>query len=219
MKSKKCIILANGAAPEKGVVKFLSDKGYETLIAADGGANTARALKLVPDYIVGDLDSAEKETLEYFENQSSVCKIARQDDTDVEKCIKFAIRKKMTDAVLLGVIGDRLDHSFCNLGIAYRYSYKINLIILSGKSMMTVITGDYQFPSVKGEVISMYGIDGQTRVTTSGLKYPVKYSALEFGVKESTSNVATGSQVKLHVLGGKIFLIRDFETVKMYDLF
>ena len=38
---KKCIILANGKPPKKSVITFFQKGGYNKLICADGGANSA----------------------------------------------------------------------------------------------------------------------------------------------------------------------------------
>ena len=92
VKNNRCIILANGKPPAKSVLTFLNTKGYSILICADGGANSARKMNVLPNYIIGDLDSTTKDTLNYFAGKSKIIKIKRQNDTDVEKCIKFAIR-------------------------------------------------------------------------------------------------------------------------------
>jgi thiamine pyrophosphokinase len=60
----KCVILANGKAPSKKIFKMLESAGYNFIICADGGANSARKLKLDINYIIGDLDSAMPETLD-----------------------------------------------------------------------------------------------------------------------------------------------------------
>src|ERR1035438_10669190 len=126
IKDNKCIILANGKPPAKSVLSFLTNRGYSILICADGGANSAKKLNVLPNYIIGDLDSITNNTLKYYTERSEIIKIKRQNDTDVEKCIKFAIKKKLNDIVLVGVTGDRLDHTFCNLGIVDRKSTRLN---------------------------------------------------------------------------------------------
>jgi thiamine pyrophosphokinase len=78
IKNNKCIILANGKAPAKSVLTFLNKKGYSILICADGGANSARKLNVLPNYIVGDLDSISKDTLKYYSGKSNIIKIKRQ---------------------------------------------------------------------------------------------------------------------------------------------
>ncbi len=215
---KKCIILANGKPPSKKVIKYLQSTDHNTLICADGGADTARKMNIIPDYIIGDFDSVKDETLRFFQNKSEIIKIKRQNDTDVEKCLKFAIKKKSKEAVLLGAIGDRLDHSFCNMGIVIKFFHKIKVRIISDKSILTPYTGEVGLSTMPDETISLYGFDEKTKITSYGLKYPLKQTILPFGQRESTSNIAVNNMVKLKVTGGIIFVIRDFNTLQKHDL-
>ncbi|MGE5403103.1 MAG: thiamine diphosphokinase [Ignavibacteriales bacterium] len=215
----KCIIIANGKAPGKSLFPFLKKKGFGTIICADGGANSARQISLKPDYIIGDLDSIHPETLEYYKNQCIIKRIKRQDDTDVEKCLKFAIGKGFRECVLLGVIGDRLDHSLSNLGIALRFTKEIPLRIISDRSYLTIHSKRISIKTVPGEVISIYAFDMKTRIRSIGLKYELNNIPLPFGQKESTSNVAVGDEVSFDVKSGSIFIIREFSIIRKYDLF
>lgn len=216
---RKCIILANGQAPKKPVLNFLYKNGYRTLICADGGADTALKLNLMPDYIIGDLDSISANALKLFRCESEIIQIKRQNDTDVEKCLKFAIRKKYEEVILLGGTGDRLDHSFCNLGIVLKFFEKIKIKVLHQKSLLAAYTGKVTLHTTKDEIISIYGIDEKTKIKSSGLKYPINNIPLPFGKKESTSNKALGSEISLRITGGKVFVIRDFNLMKAHGLF
>lgn len=215
---KKCIIIANGRAPSKRVINFFKSKGYSTIICADGGANSAFKLGLVPDYIIGDLDSIFPETLKFYSDKSTIIKVKRQNDTDVEKCLKFAIRKKYTEALLLGVTGDRLDHTICNLGIVIKFYQKIKCNIVAENSYLIPTNKTITLKSKAGETFSIYAFDKQTKITSTGLKYHLSNTSLPFGEKESTSNVTIKNQVKLIVKGGIIFIIRDFNFIKQNDL-
>ena len=215
---KKCIILANGKAPAKNVIKYLQTIGYSALFCADGGADSVKKTGFIPDYIIGDFDSVKKETLRHFKNKSDIIQITRQNDTDVEKCLKFAIRKSYKEAMLLGAVGDRLDHSFCNLGIVLKFFDKIKIRIVSDKSILTPYTGNVDLITIEGETVSLYGINDKTKITSKGLKYPLNRTSLPFGKKESTSNVAIGDYMHLNVEGGVIFVIREFNLLKMHGL-
>ncbi len=215
---KKCIIIANGQPPRKSVVRFLINSGFNTIFCADGGANTALKFGIVPDYIIGDFDSISSEALKYFNDKSVIIKIKRQNDTDVEKCLKYAVNKKYSDAVILGGTGDRLDHSFCNLGIILKFSDKISLRMIHQKSLLTVYSGQTSLRTIIDEEISIYGFDSKTKISSDGLKYPLNNTSLQFGVKESTSNVALKSIIKLNIMNGKVFVIRNFELLKKYGL-
>ena len=214
----KCIIIANGSSPSKNQITFFQKNGYNTLICADGGANSVAKLGLIPDYIIGDMDSILPATFKKFQDKCEIIQIKRQNDTDVEKCLKFAIKKKCDEVILLGATGDRLDHSFCNLGIVLKFFKQIKVKIVHGKSILEAITGNKLLETIPGETISLYGFDKKTKITSVGLKYPLKNSSLIFGIKESTSNRSIRKKIRLQVKGGKIFIIRDFETLRKNGL-
>ena len=218
-KNNKCIIFGNGKPPLKSVLSFLNKKGYSILICADGGANAAKKMNVLPDYIIGDLDSISKDTVKYYTGKSEIIKISRQNDTDIEKCIKYAIKKKLDDIVLTGVTGDRLDHTFCNIGIVLKFSPLAKIRIIAENSYLAPYSGNINIRTCSGETISLYGLDSKTRILSEGLHYPLKNTAIPFGVKESTSNLATGNNIKLRITGGVIFVIRDLKTVIKHDLF
>ncbi len=215
---KKCIIVANGKIPKKKDILFFIKKGYDTIICADGGANSIKKLGLVPHFIIGDFDSVNEETLEHFNDKSKIINIKRQNDTDVEKCLKFAIKKKFDETILLGVTGDRLDHTICNLGIVIKFFSKIKCCISAEKSFLVPINKQTEFLTILNETISLYAFNDKTKITSKGLKFPLRNSSLPFGKKESTSNQAIANKVMLNIKNGIVFVIRDLEIIKKYDL-
>ncbi|MAT56800.1 MAG: thiamine diphosphokinase [Ignavibacteriae bacterium] len=216
---EKCLILANGQYPNKKEILYLKKNGFDKIICADGGANSAFKLNIIPDLIIGDLDSIEEHILNYYEPKTKIKKIKRQNDTDVEKALKYAISKNCREVILLGATGDRLDHSFCNLGIALKFDDKIKINVLHQKSYLSVKTGTVNLKTIPKEIISLYGFDSKTKITSKGLKYELTDEALPFGKRESTSNQAVGTEVNLKIKGGKIFIIREFEALKKNDFF
>ncbi len=216
---KKCIVLANGKPPLKNVITFFQKNGFGKLICADGGANSALKLGLTPDFIIGDFDSINKDALRKFKHKSKIIKYERQNDTDVEKCLKFAIKNKCKEALLVGVTGNRLDHTFCNLGIVLKFFNQMKISLIAENSFLNAYNGNNEIKTNKGETISLYGFNKRTKIASRGLKYPLKNTSLPFGEKESTSNIATSNSVQLKISNGVIFVIRDFNTMKKYDLF
>lgn len=216
---KGCIILANGRPPGKELLGYFMSTGFGTLICADGGANSARSLGVVPDYIVGDLDSIEPVTLEYFSTTSTIIKYKRQNDTDVEKCIKFAAKKKFTKCLIMGATGDRLDHSFCNIGITIKFMGLIDIFLVSGESLLEPFSGTIERECTVGETVSIYGISRDTLFTTSGLKYRLRSEPLPFGVRESTSNIVISHKIKISASTGAGLFVRSLQSVKENGFF
>lgn len=216
---KKCIILANGKPPKKSVITDLMKLGYSTLFCADGGANSALKMNLVPNFIIGDLDSISEKSIEFFNGKVKIIKLKRQNDTDVEKCLKAAINLKFTEAMLLGVTGNRLDHTICNLGIVLKFCNKIKVAVIAENSHLQAISGTNKLTTIPGETISLYGIDSRTNISSEGLKYPLRNISLPFGKRESTSNIAIGKRITLKVTNGVAFLVRDYYLLKKYGFF
>ena len=216
---KKCIILANGKPPRKNIINFFQKKGYNTFICADGGANSALKLNLIPDVIIGDMDSISANAKRKFGKTSKFITLKRQNDTDVEKCLKYAIKKGYTEALLTGVTGNRLDHTICHLGIVLKFFPQIDICLMAEESYLKSYKGNVKLKSFKGETISLYGFDRKTKIQSKGLKYPLNDTALPFGEKESTSNVSTGRNVELKIRDGIMFIIRDVNVMIKRELF
>ncbi len=215
---KSCIIIANGDSPKRGIVKYLLKNGVEIIIAADGGANSAYKLGLVPNYIIGDFDSIKPIVKEYFSDKSEIIKYNRQDDTDVEKALKFAIEKRFETVYLLGGTGDRMDHSICNLGIVLKYYDRIRIILLHGRTILHPYSKDVTLSTIPNETISLYAFNNITTITSEGLKYPLRNTTLCFGDSESTSNMALGNEVELKIKDGIIFVIRELKVMRKNGL-
>jgi thiamine pyrophosphokinase len=218
MMEKKAIVLANGSSPTVKAINYFRAIGYDTLICADGGANTARQLKIIPSTIIGDMDSISDETKNYFKDKSDFFHYSRQDDTDVEKTLKYLVKRKYRDVILLGAAGNRLDHTICNLGIILKFYEEVRISILYKKSFLRPYSGAITIPTIKGETISLYGFDNKTTINSEGLKYPLVNTTLPFGEKESTSNVALKNEIRLEINYGVIFVIRNFKLLKKHDL-
>ncbi|MDA3860037.1 MAG: thiamine diphosphokinase [Melioribacteraceae bacterium] len=215
---KSCIIIANGDSPKRGVVKYLQNNNVDTIIAADGGANTAYKLGIIPNYIIGDFDSIKPKVKDYFIDKSESIYVERQDDTDVEKALKFAIENNFETVYLLGGTGNRLDHSICNLGIVLKYYNKIKIIIIHGKTILFPYSENVKLKTISNETISLYAFNEKTIISSEGLKYPLQKSTLLFGKKESTSNVALGDEVNLKISGGIVFVIRELKVMRKNGL-
>ena len=216
---KKCIILANGKPPKKSIITFFQRRDYKKLICADGGSNSALKMKLVPDVIIGDFDSISSKALKDFNSVSKIIRLKRQNDTDVEKCLKYAIKNKFEEALLLGATGNRLDHTLCNIGIVLKFFSQIKVSLIAEDSFLKAYTGNIELKTIPGETISLYGISPETKITSRGLKYELRNVILPFGVKESTSNIAKKESVKLKIVNGIVFVIRDVKTMIDNDLF
>ena len=85
------VILVGPADFDFGLFEKLSENGYG-IIAADGGANRLYDNNMMPDAIIGDLDSLENRG--NFGPDTKIIHFKEQETTDFEKCLcRFLIKK------------------------------------------------------------------------------------------------------------------------------
>jgi thiamine pyrophosphokinase len=112
----QCTILANGEYAPLFNYRSIVDNS-SLLICADGGANYAYQMEIVPHYIVGDLDSISPKALEYYTKLEVPFYRypKRKDFTDMQLALAIAESKGANHIYFLGSLGGRLDHTLSNL--------------------------------------------------------------------------------------------------------
>lgn len=165
-------IIANGLAPTK---KALSQtmQDIDIIIAADGGANACRERGLIPDYIVGDLDSVDDSTLHLF-NDVSVIRMPDQNLSDLQKAITFALSKNPEKVKIISAFGKRSDHTFSNLLHFASMDLPVAFEIFDNFGRLIILQeGTYEISGTPGQPVSLISITPITNLTTTGFKYKV----------------------------------------------
>ena len=196
----KAVIIANGTLPSRAIVrKFV--RGAEYIVCADGGANHARRLRIVPDVIIGDLDSITPSTKRHF-RRVPILHIADQESTDMEKALSFCIERRFTHADILGGTGDRIDHSTGTLGCFKKFGKKISIRLIDEVGIVQLVGDSLELRVRKGDHISLIPLERCTGITTANLRYPLRNESLELGVREGISNIATTSTIAVRCRKG-----------------
>ena len=72
-------------------------------------------------YIIGDLDSIDKELVYYYKNRNVLFKTypSHKDETDSEICVYLAKELKAKKIDFYGALGGRIDHTLANIGLMH----------------------------------------------------------------------------------------------------
>jgi len=121
----------------RGSKKFYSnliEKQEGDIYCADGGANIAYQLNLIPKEIYGDLDSIKDEVKDFYakKNVKFIKFNVEKDYTDSELVLN-EIEKKYDKIYAIAALGGSIDHELTNINLLNRYS---NLIFVSQKEKM-----------------------------------------------------------------------------------
>lgn len=193
----KAVLIANGKMPEKGRLNGLDLKGAK-IICADGGYDNALMCGLVPDVVIGDMDSVKAEDIK----AEKIIYPARKDCTDSELIMEYARDNGYTDLILLGFTGTRTDHTLTNLSLLWSYR-ELNAVIIDNNNEIRLIKSDNEIKGEKGDIVSILPFGGDLLgVSTEGLEYPLKNETLFFGKGRGVSNVMTGDFCRITVGSG-----------------
>lgn len=204
--SGKALVIANGEVPSDAVLRPLLREA-RTIVCADGGANAARDRGIVPDVIVGDLDSVLPATLAHFA-PVRVIEDRDENSTDLEKAVHWAIEAGHDDLTVVGALGRRLDHTAGNLGVLAKVHSQARIRFVDEHGELVYVDRLIEFAAHPGDIVSLVPIVRCEGVTTEGLRYALRGEVLELGTREGTSNVVVASPVRVQVATGRLLLYR-----------
>ena len=109
---RRCVIVGGASIGDYETVgAMLRQDDY--MIYCDCGLRHMDGLGAEPDLIVGDFDSYSNPEME----TETIVLPCEKDDTDTVFAVKEAIRRGFEDFLLIGVVGERLDHTLGNVSI------------------------------------------------------------------------------------------------------
>jgi thiamine pyrophosphokinase len=206
--TKRALVIANGEPPKKQLLQSLARESG-VVICADGGANTALKFGILPDVIVGDLDSIHAEALVKF-HKVPTYEDRDDESTDLEKAIAWALKQKYDHIVVIGASGRRIDHSVGNLGVLPKFYPDAVIRFIDDLGELVYVGRGITFDAKRSDVISLIPLSRCEGITTQGLKYALDDEALELGVREGTSNVVVNTPVTIKVQKGHLLLYKLF---------
>lgn len=211
---KICIIL-NGDIKDYKVTKdIILKENYDYIICADGGANHIYNMELIPNYIIGDLDSIDNNIIKYYKE----CNVkfekfpAKKNETDSEICIYLAQKLKAKKIHLMGALGGRIDHTIANINLLYYIKCKgiVPTIISEKEEMYIAMNEEIIINGEKGNVISVIPINGDAEgVTLNNLEYPLEDYYMKFSVPLGISNVMIDNTCNIKVDKGSLIIVRN----------
>lgn len=187
----KAVIVCNGSVKDYNVIRpFFENAGY--IISVDGGAAHLRKLGILPDVLLGDFDSANKDDIEYFQTQGIKAEQfpVEKDMTDSELAIEKALEKGADEIIFIGAVGSRFDHSMANIFLLKKLmDEKVKACIADEHNRIYMFDESFSMPRVEGYKLSLIPVTEKvTGVTTKGLKYPLINATMQLGTSWGVSN-------------------------------
>ena len=206
---RRCVIIGGASIGDYGTVSAkLRQDDY--MIYCDCGLRHMDGLGAEPDLIVGDFDSYSNPE---FDTETIVLP-CEKDDTDTVFAVKEALRRGFEDFLLIGVVGERLDHTLGNVSILLMLDSEGKVgTIIDDYSEMEIVSDRCEMPCIIDDsyvYFSLINISGKARgVTIRGAKYPLENAEITCEYQYGVSNeVLPGCTAEVSVGEGRLLLVK-----------
>jgi thiamine pyrophosphokinase len=208
----RAVIFANGSYNISSTLRKEIDED-DLIIAADGGAHHCLELGIIPDILIGDMDSVQPQVINDLQSQGTQLIVHPRDknQTDLELALSFAADQGAQDVLLLGLVGGRLDLSLANLMLLAKDDWRNMSLIVSDGPDTAYIMHDHDSISLvgkPGDIVSLIPLTDQVLdVSTRGLRWPLLNATLAIGNTTSVSNEILEDSAQIKIGTGKLFLV------------
>lgn len=187
----KGLIVSSGTIKDYSLLENLIDEN-DYIVCADGGIDYLIELNIIPNLILGDLDSISDLGIDYIkDNDIEVKKYPSiKDNTDSELAIIYLINKGIDDISIIGGSGTRLDHTLANIFLLRKFNKKVkNIKIVDDHNIINYVIDRIEIKRKEGWFISIIplSLEGAS-VSLVGFEYPLKEKHIEFGSTLGISN-------------------------------
>ncbi len=204
----RCVIIGGAKIARYDRAKS-AIKPDDFLIFCDSGLKHAEALGAEPSLIVGDFDSHDNP----HSSVETIVLPCEKDDTDTVFAVKEAIKRGFDDFLLLGVVGERLDHTLANVSILLMLDdMGLSGRIIDDYSEMEIISRSPKRVDDSFKFFSILNISGTARgITETGCKYPLKNAEITCDYQYGVSNeVLPDSEAVISLTEGRLLLIKVY---------
>lgn len=205
----RAVIVANGdAAPADRAIAAAAG----LLIAADGGALLCSRWGLLPQLVVGDLDSlgADRGAELARSGARVVAHPADKDESDTEIAVRAALDAGADEIVVLAALaGDRLDHELANVLLTAAPEPRGRLRLVRGSTTVRALHGAMrlELSGAPGDIVTLLPLGDATGITTEGLRYPLRRGSLRAGAARGLSNVVVRDGASIALEAGVLIVI------------
>ena len=205
---QRCVIVGGAGIREYQRIRE-SLRGDDWFVYCDGGLKHVQELGREPNLIVGDFDSHEQPATD----TETIVLPCEKDDTDTVYAVKEAVRRGFRDFLLIGVTGERFDHTFGNISLLlYLDSQGIPACILDDYSEMRIVSRETAEVKEDCSWFSLLNISGTAKgITIRGAKYPLTDGEITSEYQYGISNeVLPGKTAHVSVREGRLLLVKVF---------
>ncbi len=169
---------------------------YDLVVAVDGGGGICLAAGVVPDVVVGDMDSlAEGDLARLSQKGSEVLRFpARKDESDLDLALCELSERGCDGVTITAALSGRLDHTLAAIAVAARHARLCPAFEDADVRAWILSTAGRDSLSLHGPgaTVSVHAFGGPATVTEDGFTWPLERARLDAATSLGLSNRIVG---------------------------
>lgn len=206
----RALIVAGGRPPGESLLRDSVAK-CSLILAADAGFRVLYRFGIVPDMLVGDMDSLGNELADAAKELGShVLRVpSKKNSTDTELAVEEAVREGATKILLLGATGGRVDHLLGNL-MLLRLGEELGAPVTMEDELQTIfyVRHARDIHGIAGQTLSIIPADKEAVVRAQGLEYALEDLLLTNARPRGISNVMLSDRARIET-DGPVYVCLD----------
>lgn len=206
----RALIVSGGNPPSRKLLFSYLKKG-DFVVGVDKGCDALYKYKIMPDIILGDFDSANKDVIEYFilNNVKNLKFNFDKDYTDTDLGYRKAIENGADEILLFGATGTRMDHFLGNLGILLKsLKDNIKMKIIDDNNIMYLIDKPARISGENGQTISFHAISEMVKnLSIKGARYKLDNYDMSLLEPRAICNEFIDNDIEISFDSGVILVI------------
>lgn len=212
----KVLIVTGGQVDRLFLKNTIEKNNYSKIIGVDKGAEYLYNIGIIPDLLIGDFDSSNKQCLEYYESKNiKIIKYSSDKDmTDTELAINNSINNNENNITIVGGFGSRIDHTLANILILEKYINNASIKLIDKNNIVSLINGKNKIKIEKSnyDYISLISLSNKVEgLTTNGLKYELNNKTLNRFTSLGVSNEIEKEYCNIEINKGTLAIIQSLD--------
>ncbi len=189
-------------------------EGSDRIICADGAAHYTFKHNIIPDVIIGDIDSITPKDLKMAASEDvQIVNIPDQETGDCEKALKWMLAHAIDGVIVLGHGGGgRQDHTLTNYSVMMRYASRFPVFMaydLNHKIQFMHSPGEIRVSGWAGRRVSLIPYPISLKVKLRGFEYPLNDEDMMLGVREGLSNRMLSDEASVSMTSGALIVFLE----------
>lgn len=207
----RALVFAGGVSPRLSRSDL---PAADLVIAADSGVHHALDIGVIPQVIVGDMDSADPDRVgdAVAAGASVISHPTDKDQTDLELALQVAVERGAGALTVVGALGGRVDHQLANIALlgSDRWADQ-HVDLLDASARLWVVRDRLVLDLPPGATITLLPLGGPAVVSSDGFRWDLDSQEIEPGSSLGVSNLADANSQTISVTRGVLAAIAPTE--------